>query len=212
MAAQIVSTPGTVTRYAVGLVVGATVAISLLWVMDYLIKTGKGAITDTQKRHFMDFVRVERDQSVERKDRKPKKPPRPEEQPPDVPQPQQDQVSPNAESVYVAPVGVEGGAMDIGSAFGLEASDGEYLPIVKVAPVYPRRAQSRGVEGYCTVEYTVTKNGTTMNPQVVDCSSSLFERASIEAALKFKYKPRVINGEAIDVPGVRNRFTYLLDQ
>jgi protein TonB len=199
-------------RYLVGLIVGATVSVSLLWVMQYLINTGENVITNAKKRHFMDFVRVERDQSVDRKQRTPKKPPKPEEAPPDVPQPQQDQVSPNAESVYVAPVGIEGGGMDIGSAFGLEASDGEYLPIVKVAPVYPRRAQSRGVEGYCTVEYTVTKNGTTMNPQVVDCSSSLFERASIEAALKFKYKPRVVDGEAIEVAGVQNKFTYELEQ
>ncbi len=199
-------------RYGFGALVGAVVAISLLWVMQYLIATGKDVISDRQKVHFMDFVRVEKDQSVERKTRKPKKPPAPEEQPPDMPQPQQDQVNPQAESIYVAPVGIGGGDMDIASSFGLEASDGEYLPIVKVAPIYPRRAQSRGVEGYCTIEYTVTKNGTTTNPRVVDCSSSLFEKASIEAALKFKYKPRVINGEAIDVPGVRNRFTYVLDQ
>jgi len=188
------------------------VAVSLLWVMQFLIATGKDAISNTKRPHFMDFVRVERDQSVERKDRKPKKPPAPEEQPPDLPQPQQEQVNPSAESIYVAPVGIDGGAMDIASSFGLEASDGEYLPIVKVAPIYPRRAQSRGVEGYCTIEYTVTKNGTTVNPQVIDCSSSLFEKASMAAALKFKYKPRVINGEPIDVPGVRNRFTYVLDQ
>ena len=43
------------------------------------------------------------------------------------------------------------------SGFGLAPSDGEYLPIVKVQPVYPRRALSRGIEGYVIVEFTVTK-------------------------------------------------------
>lgn len=199
-------------RYGVGMLVGAAVAMSLLWVMQYLIAQGEDVLQDKNKRHFMSFVRVERDESVEQKTRKPKQPPKPDQPPPDMPQPQQDQINPSADSIYVAPVGIDGGSMDIGSAFGLEASDGEYLPIVKVAPVYPRRAQQRGVEGYCTVEYTVTKAGTVTNPQVVDCPNSLFERASLNAALKFKYKPRVIDGEPIDVPGVQNRFTYVLDQ
>ena len=40
------------------------------------------------------------------------------------------------------------------------------------------------------------------------CTSSLFHRSSIQAALKFKYKPRVIDGEAVEVPGVQNKFTF----
>ena len=203
---------GTAVRYITGILVGGFVALALLWLMQYLIATGEDVLDAKKARRFMDFVRVEKDEMVERKDRKPKQPPKPEQAPPDMPQPQQDQLNPTAESVYVAPVGIEGGAMDIGSAFGLSASDGEYLPIVKVAPIYPRRAQQRGVEGYCTVQYTVTTLGTTADPSIVDCSSSLFERASLAASLKFKYKPRVVDGEPISVPGVQNRFTYVLDQ
>jgi len=33
----------------------------------------------------------------------------------------------------------------------------------------------------------------------------------MQAALKFKYKPRVVNGEAVEVPNVRNKFTYELE-
>ena len=40
----------------------------------------------------------------------------------------------------------------------------------------------------------------------------MFEKASVKASLKFKYKPRVIDGEAIEVPGVQNKFTYELEQ
>ena len=45
------------------------------------------------------------------------------------------------------------------STTGMSSGDGEYLPIVKVAPIYPRRAQTRGISGYCIVEYTVTTSG-----------------------------------------------------
>ena len=92
--------------------------------------------------------------------------------------------------------------------FGFGISDGEYLPIVKVAPVYPARALSRGLSGYVLVEFTVTTNGSVRDVFVVESSSTLFERAASEAALKFKYKPRVIDGTAVEVPGVRNRITF----
>jgi len=30
--------------------------------------------------------------------------------------------------------------------------------------------------------------------------------------MKFKYKPRVVDGQAIEVPGVQNKFTYEITQ
>jgi protein TonB len=92
--------------------------------------------------------------------------------------------------------------------------EGDYLPIVKVAPIYPQRALSRGIEGYCVVQYTVTRQGTIRDPFVVEsmCTSALFHRASVQASHKFKYKPRVIDGQAVEVPGVQNKFTYEIEQ
>ena len=102
--------------------------------------------------------------------------------------------------------------MDLNVGGGGFSSDGEYLPIVKVAAVYPRRAQTRGITGYCIVEYTVTTTGATRDPVPVDCEpSGVFERASVKAAEKFKYKPRVIDGAAVEVAGVQNRFIYELE-
>ncbi len=99
------------------------------------------------------------------------------------------------------------------STTGMSSGDGEYLPIVKVAPIYPRRAQTRGITGYCIVEYTVTTSGAIRDPKTVDCQpSGVFDKASVKASLKFKYKPRVVDGEAIEVAGVQNKFTYELEQ
>ena len=98
------------------------------------------------------------------------------------------------------------------NASGMSSGDGEYLPIVKVAPIYPRRAQTRGITGYCIVEYTVTKTGSIRDPFAVDCQpKGIFERASLKASEKFKYKPRVVDGEPIEVAGVQNKFTYELE-
>ena len=62
------------------------------------------------------------------------------------------------------------------------------------------------------VEFTVTKQGTVRDPVVVKAEpQGLFDRAAIDAVLKFKYKPRVINGEPAAVSGVQNRITFELD-
>lgn len=100
----------------------------------------------------------------------------------------------------------------IGSG-GFNAADSEYLPIVKVPAVYPVRAQNQGISGYCIIEYTVTPDGTVRDPLPVDCQpNGVFESASIAAAAKFKYKPRIVDGEAVEVAGVRNKFIYQLEK
>jgi TonB family protein len=93
--------------------------------------------------------------------------------------------------------------------FGLPDSD--YLPIVKVSPVYPPRAAARGIEGYVVIEYTVTPAGTVSDIVVIESSSPLFERSALEAAAKFKYKPRVVGGESVAVSGVRAIIRFELD-
>ena len=95
------------------------------------------------------------------------------------------------------------------NGMSLDASDGEYLPIVKVAPIYPRRALARGIEGFVILEFTVTPQGTVVDPKVVRAEpEGIFNQAAIDAAKKFKYKPRVIDGKAVSVPGVQNQITF----
>ena len=46
---------------------------------------------------------------------------------------------------------------------------------------------------------------------VTDSSNALFERYAIDAAYKFKYKPRVIDGDPVESRGVLNTFTFVLE-
>ncbi|MCP4047556.1 MAG: TonB family protein [Gammaproteobacteria bacterium] len=92
----------------------------------------------------------------------------------------------------------------------IDMTEGDYHPIKKTAPAYPREALMQGVEGYCVVEYTVTDQGKVKNPRVLadQCTSHLFVDVSLEAALKFRYKPRVVDSHAEDVKGIQNKFTF----
>ena len=199
-----------ITRLAIGLILGVFVTLGLLWTMQNLIERADRSLDEGGRGHLVDFVRLKRSEAIQRRQAKPKKPPTPDNPPPQPPTPRLDNLDPTAEKIAIsaAPVSTD---IDLsGGGFSLGIGEGDYLPIVKVAPIYPQRALSRGVEGYCVVEYTVTKLGAIRDPYVIEsqCTSSLFHRASMQAALKFKYKPRVMDGVAIDVPGVRNQFTY----
>ena len=197
-------------RYAFSVVIGVVVTLSLLFVMHLLIVTGKQALTKPRERANLEFVRVKRNESLNVEDFTPEKPPKPPETPPETPPQDMDNIDPDAPTINIAPPTVATNT-DIGGPGGMNIAEGDYLPIVRVAPVYPARALSRGLEGFVDLMFTVTTAGTVRDPVVIQSSSSLFERAAIRAVLKFKYKPRVVDGVPVDVPGVKTRISFQLE-
>lgn len=83
-----------------------------------------------------------------------------------------------------------------------------YKPIEKQVPDYPRGALRNGLEGDCTVRYTVNTQGQVESPEVLNDCHPLFKRPSLAAAKTFRYTPRLVNGKAVAVPDVRNTFEY----
>ena len=130
---------------------------------------------------------------------------------------------PTAPPPNLPPPGVELSGPDSGLSPPLQVStkiesadlavpsiDREYfLPILKVAPVYPRYALERNLEGHVLLEFAVTTTGAVRDPVVVDATPpGVFDAAAIAAASKFIYKPKVVQGEPVEVTGVRNRIVF----
>lgn len=197
-------------RYAFSVAIGVVVTLSLLFVMQLLIASGKTALTKPRDRTKLEFVRVKRNEALNTADFTPEKPPKPPETPPETPPQDMDNMDPNAPTINIAPPAVATGT-DIGGPGGMNIAEGDYLPIVRVAPVYPARALSRGLEGYVDMSFTVTQTGTVRDPVVLFSTSSLFDRAALRAVLKFKYKPRVVDGVPVDVPGVKTRISFQIE-
>lgn len=210
-------------RFSLATLVGLIVTLALFYLMQALIAGGRSAFTEDKIGSLVDFVRVKQDMEVQTRDRKPKKPPPPDEPPPDIP-PQNFNVAVDQAGYSMSNVDLNVNVDVGGGGFGI--SDGEYLPIVKVQPVYPRRALSRGMSGWVIVEFTVTEQGTVTNPVVVencawikgprsegDCEdnpNSIFDSSATRAAEKFKYKPKVIDGQPVETAGVQNKITFEL--
>ena len=196
-----------IARISVSFVTGVAVTFLLLLLMQTLIAFGEKAIVDEVDISLGDFIRVKKEEVVNKDEDDPEPPPEVEEPPPEMPDIQTDDVD-TSQSINISG---PRGKFELNTG-GFVMGDGEYLPIVKVAPIYPRRAAQRGLEGQCLIEFTVTETGTVKDAFVVECTSNLFASASIKAAEKFKYKPRVIDGVPQEVKGVQHIITFKMEQ
>jgi len=89
------------------MVTALAVTLSLFWLMQYLIETADRTLNDDSAGTLVDFVRVKRNEEVERRQMKPEKPPQPEDAPPQPPTPQLDNLNPSAEKIAISAVPVE---------------------------------------------------------------------------------------------------------
>ena len=77
--------------------------------------------------------------------------------------------------------------------------EGDIIPVVVIRPMYPRDAAIKGQEGWVKIEFTITSIGTVKNPRVIDSKPPrVFNREAIRAILKWKFKPRVVDGVAVE--------------
>jgi TonB family protein len=68
-----------------------------------------------------------------------------------------------------------------------------------VAPVFPRAATQRGVEGWVDLEFTVSADGSTRDISVADGSHErMFRAEAIAAVQQWRFEPRVFMDRAID--------------
>jgi protein TonB len=212
-------------KYSVSIILGVCVTVLLLYVMQSLIQSGEKVLNEERGEFLVDYVRIKESQELRVIDRKPKPPPPPDSPPPEAPQPSFDTPI-DSRGYTMSKLTVETDASPTGP--GLVISDGEYLPIVQVQPNYPRQALARGMVGWVIIEFTVTEIGAVSDPIIVancavvqqsanqvechDHPNRIFDTAALRAALKFKYKPKVINGVAMATAGVQNKITFELDE
>lgn len=203
--------PSSLLRFTGAMVIASVITFTVFLAMQSLISSRGSALEENDFGRLVSFVDVSQDDELQTRKRKPKKPPVPPQEPPkpDLPKLDLDSAA-NNNSFDISGFDINT-ELDINAGLTGGTGDGDYLPIVKVAPQYPRRAAQRGIEGYVVLEFTVTQLGTVIDPQVIESKPpGVFDRAAIEAARKFKYKPKVINGEAQQVTGVRNIIRFEL--
>ncbi len=94
----------------------------------------------------------------------------------------------------------------------LDAPNSELTPMFVVQPTYPLRATMREIEGYVIVQFSVREDGSVANPIVVESEPDLiFDESALAAISRFKFKPREVGGDPMQVDSVQLRFSFTLD-
>ena len=180
------------------------VTLGLLLLMHVLIQANIKGPENVPAYRIPEIVMPDREIKTEYDTSKPDRPDDVVDTPPDIPEPDFETPNATTDSINIRPnfdqkIEIQGMGM---------GGSGEMIPLTVIQPDYPRRAAQKGTQGYCTVEFTVSAAGTPKDVFIADCPDKIFESASLKAANKIKYKPRVVDGQPVDVPGVQYRFLF----
>jgi protein TonB len=194
-------------RHLTAASVALGVTFALFYIMQALI-LGQDAKLNATTGNIIEFVRLKKESELETKKRKMPEKKEPEEPPPPPDLSMAKSNKPDQamqEMAFAVDVNVEMGGTNIAVA----ASDTDVVPIVRVQPQYPLRASERGIEGWVVVKFTISKTGTVKDAVIVAAQpASIFDRAALKAIRKWKYNPKIEDGEPVERPGVAVKLVF----
>jgi len=193
-------------------IAAALITFGLFWVMQALIGVA-GELQEGRLPPIVDFVRLRKDRPPEEKKRE-----RPDRKPPEQPPPPPEMnyaKSMNPDEAVGEIVPIADTEVELASAtnLGTGGSDRDAAPMVRVEPQYPMRAAQRGIEGWVELRFTITKTGGVKDAVVRKAyPRKVFDQAAISAVRRWKYEPKVENGEAVERPGFDVRLEFKLQK
>jgi protein TonB len=195
-------------RILVAVILGAIFTTSVFWLLSHLVGRQVDVATFKEATRI-DFSRLRKDTEVQTKrDQKVER-----ERPP--PTPETPKLSFSASGIEnnvatLTPVVDARGAM---TRMSMSAgSDRDVIPLVRIAPDYPPRALSRGLEGWVKVQFTITPTGTVKDAKVVDAMpKEIFDDAALKSIARWRYNPRVEGGVAVERVGVQTIIRFQLE-
>jgi protein TonB len=197
-----------IIRVPIALLLGALFSLSLFWLLYKLVSAPIDA-TQMREATRIEFTRMRKDTDVkskrEEKVERERPPPTPE-----VPKMQFASGSVESNVASITPSVDARGAM---SGLNISAgSDRDTIPLVRVPPDYPQRAISRGITGWVLVEFTITGTGAVKDAKVVDAKpSKIFDDAALKAIMRWRYNPKIENGQPVERVGMRTIIRFDLE-
>ena len=198
-------------------VLGVAATGGLLVLMYTLVDTGDAVLEEKESVPLANIWQDNEEIEDNYKKLNPEKPEPKEPPPPRMPQ-ENVELEDSANLVQINAPRMDAKLGLAGANFG---GDGDARPIKRVQPRYPQRALERGTEGYVIVEFTISTQGTVINPTVVEGMKKtragtyeptrVFNSAAVKAAKKLRYKPKTVDGEPVEMV-TRYQFTFEIDK
>ncbi len=202
----------TQARWFVSAVLAAGITAGLFYFMQYLIETGDRFADPVRVVRVVDSTMPEFEPELIKDVDKPVPIEQVEEEEEDRPE-RRPTLDPTP-SVGIVGTGVEADSIVDLVPTHVDTGNTDLVPLVAIQPQYPTRAAQRGLEGWCLVSFTVDGQGNVIEDSITVLDSEppdIFDRASTRAAARFKFQPRVEDGEGIEVAGVQYLFRYDLN-
>lgn len=188
-----------------GHLVGLIFAFLFFVSLAYIVKPANEALKTENSFRVVDFIRLKKDSSLREKTRTipdkpepPKKPP-----PPDLvtPELQAPPTLPNLNIEFpdiAIPTDMKGAFLGPQNAGG----NSQLVPLVRINPQYPRNELLGGVEGWVKIQFIVTADGSVTSPKIIESKPPrVFDSSALRAIKKWKFKPKVVNGVAVEQAG-----------
>lgn len=191
----------------------ATLALLLTWslflALSASIQMSGHKQSTSASAYSLSFVRVKKNSETIRKTRiKPKKP-KPPPTPPKALSPKLTKLkAPKISPVSATPLRISppinlAASNILGDAIVSSQSKGAIstglIPLVRVNPIYPRRAKKLKKEGIVKLEFTITPKGAVRDVSVISSHpKKLFDKSAIRALSKWKFRAKVVDGKPVE--------------
>ena len=192
---------------AVNLAITFIVSISIFLIIQSLITRDSNLNLENDSKSYLEFIRINSDDSLLERDRKIPERPKPDKRPPPPPdidlqqdtklmRPDLDIELPN----FAVPVDF-GGAF-LGDMSDLQGTSSALIPMVKVQPQCPIQAIQGGIDGTVQIYLVVGPNGRVKLARIVRATNgTLFNKEATKAIRRWQFKPKVINGIPVEQAG-----------
>lgn len=201
-------------KTAIVTVLAVAINLGMFVLMDGMISQERVRIVDLMDAEQIEFIRSPIEEETRTRDRRSAPPPKPQE----IERPRA-QVSNIAQRASALPsqvsnlsitslladggAGVAIGQTLIGGGGGSDLSlmmADDLIPLSMLPPQYPPGARQQRIEGWVDVVFTVDPRGLVSDAEVVESSPpEVFNQAALNAALRWRFRPVEVDGEAITV-------------
>ena len=195
-------------RYLFALLVAIGVSLSLFALMQQMTQFSgiiKKQSADAQQ---IDFVRLIREPPLKEKKRElPKKPPPPKKKPPpprlkqvSLPQPQTPKFN-FPQTKFDVPLDLKSSLLsgfDANAENSVFKANDDAIPLVRVMPQAPAKALREGITGWVKLKLYISADGAVSRVEIMEAKPRrIFNRVAKRAALKWKFKPKLVDGKPV---------------
>ena len=208
-----------INRYSSPFILGLGLTLGLFFLMSVLISGGGDLNKSSSDSYFINFLMNASLDDLQIRSRRTIKKPKEPKAPPEMPKMKVKAEVPKPPQLVAQPLPKLSLTKDFTSdlkgvaAGGSSSGDSEVTPIVRIEPLYPRKAALRGLEGFVILKFDITSQGTVSKVNVLQASPpQIFNQSAKQALLRWKYKPRTVSGKPVKQTGLKVKLEFKLEK